>query len=303
MTSKHHQLEAGEIVPCTFSEYKRATDRLVGVFGKERLVDDLASGDFEKLCADIAKTWGPVRLSTEIQRTRTVFKYGYDAGLIDKPVRFGPTFKKPSKAVLRKHRASGGQRMYSAEEVRRLLEAASPQFKAMILLGINAGFGNHDCATLPLSGVDLERGWVRFPRPKTGIERRCPLWSETIAALKEAIAKRPQHKDEADADLVFITKYGKRWVGVDTSNPISQQMRKLLRGLEINGRRGLGFYSLRRTHRTIADATRDFPAIRVVRGHADSSIDDVYREHIDDDRLVAVGEHVRGWLWPSPIVG
>ena len=28
-----------------------------------------------------------------MQRVRSVFKYGYDAALIDKPVRYGPTFK------------------------------------------------------------------------------------------------------------------------------------------------------------------------------------------------------------------
>ena len=82
----------------------------------------------------------------------------------------------------------------------------------MILLGVNAGFGNADCATLPKSVVDLEGGWIRFPRPKTGIERRCPLWTETMGAMKTTIAERPTPKDAADADLVFVTKYGHRWV-------------------------------------------------------------------------------------------
>jgi hypothetical protein len=41
--------------------------------------------------------------------------------------------------------------------------------KAMILLGINCGFGNSDCAALPQKPLDLDGGWVRFDRPKTGI--------------------------------------------------------------------------------------------------------------------------------------
>ena len=82
----------------------------------------------------------------------------------------------------------------------------------MILLGVNCGFGNADCSSLPLSAVDLEGDWMRFPRPKTGIDRRCPLWPETVVALKTAIAERPMSKGKADADLVFITKYGRRWV-------------------------------------------------------------------------------------------
>ena len=37
----------------------------------------------------------------------------------------------------------------------------------------------------------LKGGWLHFPRPKTGIDRRAPLWKETIVALKEAIDRRP----------------------------------------------------------------------------------------------------------------
>ena len=40
--------------------------------------------------------------------------------------------------------------------------------RAMILLGINGGFGNADCGTLPLTAVDLERGLIDYPRPPRG---------------------------------------------------------------------------------------------------------------------------------------
>jgi integrase len=53
---------------------------------------------------------------------------------------------------------------------------------------------------------------LRYARQKTGIKRRIPLWSETVSALKEAIAKRPQPHDPADTNLVFLTVFGQRWV-------------------------------------------------------------------------------------------
>jgi hypothetical protein len=53
----------------------------------------------------------------------------------------------------------------------------------------------------------------------------------------------------------------------------------------------------RQTIRTIADATKDFPAIRLIMGHVDASIDGVYCETLDDERLLAVTEHVRAWLF------
>ena len=309
LTAKQHALEAGEIAARTFAEYRGTTDRLVSTFGKTRLVDDLASDDFERLRADIAKTWGPVRLGNEVQRVRTVFKYGYESGLFDKPVRFGPQFKKPAKHVMRKHRAANGKRMFEADELRSLSDAAGVPLKAMILLGINCGFGNADVANVPLSAVDLDGGWIKFPRPKTGIERRCPLWPETVKALKAAIAERPKPRDESDSDIVFVTKFGKRWVRTTVTevtddgpkhtpvDSVGLEFGKLLREKKLK-RDGLGFYAVRHTFRTIADATRDFPAVRLIMGHADGSIDDVYREHIDDARLRAVVEHVRVWLFP-----
>src|SRR5262249_59206450 len=103
------------------------------------------------------------------------FKYGYDGGLIDRPVRYGPGFKRPSKKTIRLHRAKQGAKLFSAEAIRRLLVAARMQVKAMILLGINCEFGNSDCGNLPQSAVDLDGGFIDYPRPKTGIPRRCPL--------------------------------------------------------------------------------------------------------------------------------
>jgi integrase len=301
LTAKSRALDAGEITARTYVEYRATADRLMVLFGEDRRVDDLASDDFEALRANIAKTWGPVRLGNEVQRVRTVFKYGYEAGLIDKPIRFGPAFKKPAKHVLRKHRATNGERMFQASQVRALLDAASPQLKAMILLGINAGFGNADCGSLPLSALDLDGGWITFPRPKTGIARRCPLWSETADALKAVIAERPAAKDPADAALVFVTKYGHRWVRTEGEkrtpiDSVLQEFSKLLRELKLK-RSGIGFYALRHTFRTVADATRDFPAVRLIMGHADASIDAVYREHIDASRLRAVADHVHTWLF------
>jgi len=164
-----------------FAEYRETTDLIVSAFGGTRLVDDLAADDFEALRARMAERWGAVRLGNAITRVKSVFKYALDNGLIDKPTRFGGEFRKPDRAVLRRHRAANGTKMLEAGELRRLIDAASVLLRAMVLLGLNAGFGNHDIATLPLSALDLDGGWVDFPRPKTGIARRCPLWLETVA--------------------------------------------------------------------------------------------------------------------------
>ena len=297
LTVKLHLLESGELMASTFQDYRASCDRLVAQFGKGRLVDDLASDDFEALRAEISKRWGPVRLGNEITRVKSVFKYGYETGVIDRPVRFGPAFKKPSKSVLRRQRATNGKNLFEAKEVRQLLQAAPRQMSAWVLLGINAALGNADLSNLQLTHLDLDGAWLTYPRRKTGIERRAKLWPETVAALQEAIANRPKAKHKADIGCVFLNGAGGRLVrttNFSRSDAVTLNFGELVRRL---GLRSRGYYGLRHTFRTVSDATRDFPAIRVVMGHADGSIDDVYREGIDDSRLEDVAEHVRAWLF------
>jgi integrase len=299
LTAKLRQREAGELGTRSFGEYKQTTDMLVAAFGKTRLVDDLAADDFEALRARMAERWGPVRLGTEIQKVRTVFKYGYEAGLLSQPVRFGPQFKGPSAGVLRRHRAQRGEKMLEAAQLRALIAAAGMPMRAMMLLGINCGFGNTDCTDLPLAALDLDGAWVNYPRPKTGIPRRCPLWPETVAALREALANRPQPKDPAASDRVFINQRGAPLVCIRETNRtdgVSVAFGTLLKRLGLH-RPGLGFYTLRHTFRTVADEAKDQPAADAIMGHADGSMADHYRERIDDGRLRAVAEHVRAWLF------
>ena len=111
----------------------------------------MAAEDFENLKSDIAKTRGLVALGNEIGRMRVVFHYAYNAELIDKSMRFGSTFKRPSKAVLRKHRNGAAPKMFESAEIRSMLDAAPIQMRTMILLACNCGFGNQDCGTLSIS--------------------------------------------------------------------------------------------------------------------------------------------------------
>jgi integrase len=299
LNQKQSLLDSGELSPRTWREYKDTCDMLVMKFGKKRLVTDLGPDDFVRLREWMASQWGIYRLSNVIQYTRSIFKHAYDAELVDRPIRFGPGFKRPSQKTIRLERARRGAKLFTAEEVRQLLDAASGQLKAMILLGINAGFGNSDCGTLPRSALDLAAGFITYPRPKTGMPRRCPLWPETVEALGEALENRPQSKLEEHADLVFVTKYGHSWAKETPDGPITKKMRKLLNELHFNGRKGIGFYTLRHTFRTIADAAKDQPAADYIMGHEVPHMSSVYRETISDDRLKAVSNHVRHWLFPD----
>ncbi len=321
LTAKSRALDAGDIGARMYAEYRQTADRLRDTFGDKRLVDDLAADDFAALRAELAKRYGPTRLGNEITRVKTIFKYGYEAGLIVHPVRYGPEFKKPSAAVMRRNRAKNGERMLEPEQIRALIDAADQPMKAMILLGANCAFGCADVAGLPTRAVDLKGGWVDFPRPKTGIPRRCPLWPETIAALNEAIATRPEPRTDAARGLLFLTSRGRAFLSsrgaAQQANPVSVAARVLMDEVDAARakaaadagqeppepihRPGIGFYTLRHVFRTVADGARDSVAIDRIMGHADPSMGAVYRERIDDDRLQAVAEHVRRWLFGNEV--
>jgi integrase len=302
LTAKLRKRQAGELGERTFCDYKEITDMLVAEFGSKRQVDDLAADDFEELRATMAERWGPVRLGNGITRVKSVFRYGSESGLIERSVRYGPEFSKPDKAVLRRHRAKNGERMFEPEQLRTILSTADVQMRAMVLLGLNAGFGNLDCATLPLSAVNLKTGWVDFPRPKTGIPRRCWLWPETVEALRGVLAERPTPKCAGDANLVFLQATGRRWVRItekSRTDNLCVHFMDLLKKLGMH-RDGLGFYSLRHVHRTIADGARDSVACDIIMGHSDPTMGGIYRERVEDGRLHAVAEHVRRWLVAPP---
>src|SRR5262249_51373449 len=211
---------------------------------------------------------------------------------------------RPTKKTLRLEKARRGPKMFEAAEVRALVDGAevkragekvlvrpTPTLRAMILLGVNCGFGNADCGTLPLSALDLDGGWVNYHRPKTGITRRCPLWPETVASLREVLAARPGPKDPADAGLVFLTVRGGSWHKKIEDNTISKEMRKLLDALGINGLRG--YYALRHTFETVGGEAKDQLAVDHIMGHSRNDMASVYRARISDERLKAVTDHVR----------
>ena len=294
--------EAGEIRDRTYNEYEATCVRIAESLGASRWLDDIDETDLAKLRADFSKgkkgTRRPGTVKGDVTRARMVFLYINDY-LAEKPIRYRKVLKAPSRKQLRAVANERGERLFGAAEIRAMIRAASVQLRAMIYLGINCGFGNNDCGTLPLARLDLDAGWHDYWRPKTHNPRRCPLWPETVKALREAIAARPEKIAEDATGLVFVTKYGNSWADSgDRNSPVSYEFRKLLKTLGIYRHRITSFYSLRRTFETIGQATKDQVAVDFIMGHIapSNNMAAVYRQKVFDDQLTAVTDHVRDWF-------
>lgn len=319
LTAKKQAYDAGELSPRTFRDYQRCARDLVKHFGKHRDAAALRPADFAGYRAVLAARYSPDPLGREVQMVRTLFKWAFDSESLAAMPRFGPDFKRPSKKAIRKNRQVRPAKMFTAAEIRRLIDAArSLPMKAMILLGVNAGLGNTDVSELRQQHLDLAGGWLNYPRRKTGVPRRVPLWAETVKALKAVADERPAAQDKADDDRVFVTVDGNAYSRTITKvkrdeatgrekfelvpvDSVGQQFGLLVRRLGIE-QAGVGFYALRHVCRTIGGGAGDKEAIDSIMGHED--VGDMGTTHyvhgLDDDRLRRVTEHIRGWLFAEP---
>src|SRR5207248_8746006 len=116
-------------------------------------------------------------------------------------------------------------------------------------------------------------------------------------AIVEASAGGTGPEQEGQAGLAFITTYGLPWAKDTADQTLAEEFGKLLRSLKINGRKGLGFYTLRHTFRTVADESKDQPAVDFIMGHEVPHMSAVYRETISATRLKAVADQVHKWLY------
>ena len=299
LAHKQAKLDAGEIVQDTWSEYHHTCELVLGSIDKELEVSRILPSDFEKLRSKMAKRFGPVTLGKHIGQVRSLFKYGYDAGLIDSPAKFGPGFVKPAAKRLRKQRNSRGQQDFTAAEIQQLLKTSNANWQAMILLGVQSGFGNRDVAELTASVIDLDNGWIDYPRAKTETNRRVPLWAETVAALRAVIEHHP-----GGTDRLFVGDRGRDYTAEHHTgnNRITGAFKPVLKaaGFPETGR---GFYCLRRTFQTQAEECGDLAAVKSLMGHLprEDDMSDRYRQRVSDERLRRCVDTVRNWLFGAEV--
>ncbi|MEO1525948.1 MAG: site-specific integrase [Planctomycetota bacterium] len=295
LNTKKLLVERGKLSQRTWNDYKEAAERLIKYFRPTRPITSLRVADFEHLYRDLSSTWSPTTLNNFVIRAKAILTYAYNQELIEAPIRTGVVFKRASAEEMRLARAKRQPKFFEASEVRTLVDKANPRLKAMILCGINLGFGNADCSRLEIEMLDLETGWFSQMRQKTGILRMGKLWPETIDALQKVIALPRPPCEESLSDRVFLTRNGNEYCPEGSKrDAITKQFYWLTGECDLR-RKGVGFYALRHVTQTIGDQTGDALAVKMLMGHADNSISATYREHFERDRVEKVCSHIREW--------
>ena len=290
----------------TYGKYLKLSKTMLGVLSPSKRVVDLLPSDFLMVRGAFSSRLGPTALGSAIVGIRTLFNWGVESNLLEKLPRFGADFKPPGVRVRRAHKHEkillNGPRMFSTEEVKALLARGKLQWRAMILLALNAAYEPHDLRRLEWRQFDFDQYpvWLSFPRPKTGIDRRCPLWPATVNAI-QALRELPQ-RWPLQQSLLFVTRLGTNYGDEAGRAVISAEFKHLAEAAGVY-RRGVGMLGMRHTFATIAAEGGDQRAVDYVMGHAVHTMGETYRESISDARLIAVCDRVHCWLFGSGVPG
>ena len=300
LEARRLDVDSGALEPRTWMEYEDYGERMIRVFGGAAVVQQLGPEDFLKLKADLQRTHKSlVSLRGDVGKIKVFFHWAGpgDKGkaLYERPLRYGPDFQAPSSKAIKRQLDKQPSKVYRRAHLKRLLAKAGPKLRAMILLSVNCGLGNTDCAKLTRNRINLKTGWLCYPRPKTGVERRCPLWPETVEALKKVWEGRKPPRDPAHARYVFLTKRRRPFDGSD----VAHEFMKLRDRLKLDCR---GFYAGRHTCATIGSRANRQKALDTIMGDkppVNYMVRSVY-DHGKASRedLRAVVNVIHAWLYP-----
>lgn len=315
LAKKRADIEANSFGIQSLMSTSEAINRLSRHLGGP--VDQLKNQQFADYRHGLAKHFKSVfTLDRHISQIRAMFTWAVKNQHIDRLPPWGDSFDGATEKQLRqyqqKKRRENGVKTLTPDQIHSLIASVRIDVRAMVLLGINCALGNREVAHLTSADIDLDKGVLDYPRTKTSCERRAILWPETIVAVKEALSVRsPAAKAEWD-NFVFLTPGGLPYIRtrfrddgkVTHVDDLTTYFRRHREKQRENGspiEKGISFYILRHTFRTVADELQDLRAINRVMGHAERSVAEKSYVHTTnkdfDKRLKVVSDHVWAWLY------
>lgn len=268
----------------TYDEMITIGEVVADVLGKNRAVETVTPFELKAIGHKLAvgksgKPISPVSHKRKVTYARMIFKWANE--VFDLKVRY-EAIKPPEKRAMRERRTAAGAKLFSAEEIRSLLLMTDARndhaMSAIIYLGLFAGYGPFDCISLT---VDKLRGeFLEFPRPKTGVSRRCWL-PDTV---RDAI--------QAAANGTHVLN-GRVW----SRHAVANKFQALCRECGFYQKGRTEPYSLRRTLETVAkNAEVNQSVIDKVMGHERPDTSEIYNQKVFDKQLRKLGEFVERWL-------
>lgn len=291
---KERERDSGDIRADTFKSLVITCRRAAGIIGRKRYVDDLRPKDFAELKQELSHSKdGAVAtletLARRIRQVRTMFAHASrNRHIVSTTAQlYGDEFKLPSARARAEAREERGDSYFTPEQLRRMVELADGETLAIVLLMINAAVGREDISHLQWKHVDLQHACFRQPRRKTASHRAIPLWPETIEALESI---RPEVPDPNG--YILQSKQADRVI----PTTITKRVMRLIHALP-GDTDGLTPYRIRHTVAGVLADAEAGDAVRVIMGHASSTMTDHYiHGQVGLDKLQRAIDHLHAWL-------
>ncbi|HEY3756228.1 MAG TPA: site-specific integrase [Opitutaceae bacterium] len=285
----------GETAGVTHAAYRHALDDFKSFLG------DGTAGQLHYVTPSQVAAWRDASAAKATPRTannklkilRVWFQSAWRDGLLsDNPAAKVSTLKS----------AEGTRRPFTLPELKRLLAAASVEWRGMILAGFYTGQRLKDVASLTWRNVDLTGNQIQLSTSKTGRRQVLPIATPLRAYLDELPAG-----DDPDAPL-FPSLYPKATKD-GGSSPLSQQFYSLLSAANLAPARGpkrestgkgrsaprernaVSFHSLRHTATSLLKAAGVSEAVtRDIIGHESAEISRHYTHTEESAKRDAVNK-------------
>lgn len=158
------------------------------------------------------REYAPVSINHFLNAVRAIFNFAEEVDLLPRAPRLSRV-----KNENRPRPEEAERPLYTTTQIQQLVQAARPQMRMMILLGLNCGFGPKDLQDLTWGHFRGER--VTLSRSKTGVRQTFLLWPQTKNTLDELRTARVKlvarlarrGRPRSDGGHVFMTKYWRPW--------------------------------------------------------------------------------------------
>jgi integrase len=142
------------------------TLKLAKAFFKRKRIDEVTSWDVERFKAARVKQVTKSTVNRELAVVKRLFTLAVDWNLVEKnPVKKVAMYRIEEKVM----------RVLSHEEEQKLIDAAAPHFKPLIIVAINTGMRRGELLTLQWEQVDLQSQTITIKHSKSGKVRHIPI--------------------------------------------------------------------------------------------------------------------------------
>ncbi len=209
--------------------------------------------------------------------------------LFSKAVEWGRLETNPAARVKKLKEPPGRERILTADETRRLLEAASPELRPVIITALGTGMRKGEILALKWTDLDLVRGLITVAISKSGKARRIPM-SGAVAAALGSVPRRGEY-------VFWNLETKTRIKDVKTAFLAAcRRARKSPEDKKDPGITGVRFHDLRHTALTwMLQSGADIVSVSKIAGHASIIMTQRYCHESAEKQRLAV-EHVGGIL-------